>query len=162
MDPLCCSLHSPYKPQPSLVCFLFFPSIEPVGPNDTTRLGYLCVQVKKPSTLSFLPLGEALVKPEPFMETDFAKIGRPGVLHQAFRGLDKVGTVMCTSKVDTRTRTWYLDNLVAVTVPRGIRYLVHHTPGWVHQAGYTRLMVVYTFDSCRMWLMLMYFDVDVF
>lgn len=24
------------------------------------------------------------------METDFAKIGRPGVLHQAFRGLDKV------------------------------------------------------------------------
>lgn len=48
-------------------------------------------QVKKPSTLSFLPLREALSKPEPFMETDFAKIGRPGVLHQAFRGLDKVG-----------------------------------------------------------------------
>eukprot|EP00752_Nemacystus_decipiens_P009961 g8884.t1 len=46
-------------------------------------------QVKKPSTLSFLPLREALAKPEPFMETDFAKIGRPGVLHQAFRALDK-------------------------------------------------------------------------
>ncbi|CAM9314362.1 unnamed protein product, partial [Hapterophycus canaliculatus] len=46
-------------------------------------------QVKKPSTVSFLPLREALAKPEPFMETDFAKIGRPGVLHQAFRGLDK-------------------------------------------------------------------------
>lgn len=40
--------------------------------------------------MSFLPLREALTKPEPFMETDFAKIGRPGVLHQAFRGLDKV------------------------------------------------------------------------
>lgn len=46
--------------------------------------------MKKPSTLSFLPLREALSKPEPFMETDFAKIGRPDVLHQAFRGLDKV------------------------------------------------------------------------
>lgn len=40
--------------------------------------------------MSFLPLREALSKPEPFMETDFAKIGRPGVLHQAFQGLDKV------------------------------------------------------------------------
>ena len=47
-------------------------------------------QVKKPATMSFLPLREALAKPEPFMETDFAKIGRPGVLHQAFQGLDKV------------------------------------------------------------------------
>lgn len=47
-------------------------------------------QVKKPATMSFIPLKDALVKPEPFMETDFAKIGRPGVLHQAFRGLDKV------------------------------------------------------------------------
>ena len=53
-------------------------------------LNYVWMQVKKPSTLSFLPLREALAKPEPFMETDFAKIGRPGVLHQAFRGLDKV------------------------------------------------------------------------
>ncbi|CAM9515783.1 unnamed protein product [Ascophyllum nodosum] len=45
--------------------------------------------VKKPATISFRPLVEALASPEPFMETDFAKIGRPGVLHQAFRGLDK-------------------------------------------------------------------------
>lgn len=50
------------------------------------------IQVKKPVTKSFMRLREALSKPEPFMETDFAKIGRPGVLHQAFRGLDKVTT----------------------------------------------------------------------
>lgn len=61
--------------------------------------------MKKPSTLSFLPLREALSKPEPFMETDFAKIGRPDVLHQAFRGLDKVkrerlvqGVITCRGK----------------------------------------------------------------
>lgn len=46
-------------------------------------------QVKKPATMSFMRLRDALQKPEPFMETDFAKIGRPGVLHQAFRGLEK-------------------------------------------------------------------------
>ncbi|CAM9877805.1 unnamed protein product [Pylaiella littoralis] len=60
---------------------------------DTTSCGTFVSgyvnQVKKPSTVSFLPLEDALGKPEPFMETDFAKIGRPGVLHQAFRGLDK-------------------------------------------------------------------------
>ncbi|CAM9449721.1 unnamed protein product [Chrysoparadoxa australica] len=44
-------------------------------------------QVKLPVTMQFKTLKAALEEPEPFMETDFAKIGRPAVLHQTFRGL---------------------------------------------------------------------------
>ncbi|CAM9454499.1 unnamed protein product, partial [Phaeothamnion confervicola] len=53
---------------------------------STFRSGYVN-QVKKPVVAAFRPLREALLHPEPFMETDFAKIGRPGILHQAFRAL---------------------------------------------------------------------------
>ncbi len=45
-------------------------------------------QVKKPSVLSFKCLEESIQSPEPFVETDFAKFGRPTVLHTAFCGLD--------------------------------------------------------------------------
>lgn len=45
------------------------------------------------------------------METDFAKIGRPDVLHQAFRGLDKVnddggygGVIACSGSKKIRRR----------------------------------------------------------
>ena len=41
-------------------------------------------QVKQPKTLSFLPLREALAKPE-FLVTDFAKFDRPALLHLARR-----------------------------------------------------------------------------
>ncbi len=45
-------------------------------------------QVKKHSVLSFKCLEESIQSPEPFVETDFAKIGRPKVLHAAFCGLN--------------------------------------------------------------------------
>jgi ubiquitin-activating enzyme E1 len=45
-------------------------------------------QIKKAVTVAFKPLAEALNSPEPLMETDFAKIGRPALLHAAFAGLD--------------------------------------------------------------------------
>ena len=44
-------------------------------------------QVKKPEKLSFLSLRAALVAPGEFMETDFAKFGRSGLLHLGFRAL---------------------------------------------------------------------------
>lgn len=66
-------------------------------------------QVKKPATISFIPLKDALVNPEPFMETDFAKIGRPGVLHQAFRGLDKVLFSFFVDPIAYFSQTWCLD-----------------------------------------------------
>ena len=51
---------------------------------DTFVSGYVN-QVKQPCTVSFRPLKAALEDPGQFMETDFAKIGRPGVLHQVRR-----------------------------------------------------------------------------
>ncbi len=46
-------------------------------------------QVKKSTALSFKDLEESIRSPEPFVEMDFAKIGRPKVLHAAFCGLDE-------------------------------------------------------------------------
>jgi hypothetical protein len=43
--------------------------------------GYV-TQVKQRTTIHCKSLREALAAPEPFLETDFAKFGRPGVLHQ--------------------------------------------------------------------------------
>ncbi|KAG5187960.1 ubiquitin-activating enzyme E1 [Tribonema minus] len=60
---------------------------------DTTAFGTFVSgyvnQVKQPVTVAFKPLRAALDQPEPFMETDFAKFGRPGVLHQGFRALHR-------------------------------------------------------------------------
>mmetsp|Transcript_13958 Transcript_13958/g.17541 ORF Transcript_13958/g.17541 Transcript_13958/m.17541 type:complete len:1022 (+) Transcript_13958:91-3156(+) len=51
------------------------------------RGGYVN-QIKQPVTLSFKNLQQALDDPAPFLESDFAKVGRAGILHQAFRALD--------------------------------------------------------------------------
>ena len=44
-------------------------------------------QVKVPTTVAFKSLRDALTSPGEFLVSDFAKFDRPGVLHQAFRGL---------------------------------------------------------------------------
>jgi len=62
--------------------------------GDTTsfscyvRGGYVN-QIKQPAVLNFKSLEQALDDPEPFLESDFSKVGRPAILHQAFRALDK-------------------------------------------------------------------------
>ena len=55
-----------------------------LGPYTT---GGYCNQVKVPATVSFKPLREALTSPGDFLMSDFAKMDRPGILHQGFRGL---------------------------------------------------------------------------
>eukprot|EP00968_Pinguiococcus_pyrenoidosus_P028865 scaffold8168_cov239-Pinguiococcus_pyrenoidosus.AAC.4 len=50
------------------------------------RSGYV-MQVKQPVKMTFRPLEDALVSPGEFLLADFAKMDRPAVLHQAFRGL---------------------------------------------------------------------------
>lgn len=59
--------------------------------EDTTKYspykgGGRAVQVKQPETIRFLPLEEALEKPE-FLLTDFAKMESPAQLHLAFQAL---------------------------------------------------------------------------
>ena len=59
--------------------------------GDTSALpehtgGGQAVQVKQPTTLSFLPYPAALATPR-FLESDFAKLGRPAELHLAFQAL---------------------------------------------------------------------------
>jgi ubiquitin-activating enzyme E1 len=49
----------------------------------------IATQVKVPKKFSFMSLREALTQPGDFTFTDFAKWDRPGLLHQAFRGLDE-------------------------------------------------------------------------
>ncbi|KAJ3103441.1 hypothetical protein HDU97_010187 [Phlyctochytrium planicorne] len=61
--------------------------------GDTTGFnsyvsGGIFQQVKQPKTLKFLPLKDALIKPE-FVISDFAKFDRPGQLHVGFQALDK-------------------------------------------------------------------------
>ena len=46
-------------------------------------------QVKVPTTFSFQSLRSSLTQPGDFLMSDFAKWDRPGLLHQAFRGLDE-------------------------------------------------------------------------
>ena len=46
-------------------------------------------QVKMPQKFSFSSLRESLTSPGEFLMSDFAKWDRPGLLHQAFRGLDE-------------------------------------------------------------------------
>jgi len=46
-------------------------------------------QVKMPKSFSFQSLRTSLTQPGDFTFTDFAKWDRPGLLHQAFRGLDE-------------------------------------------------------------------------
>jgi ubiquitin-activating enzyme E1 len=55
-----------------------------MGPYAT---GGYCNQVKVPTTVAFKSLRDALTSPGEFLVSDFAKFDRPGVLHQAFRGL---------------------------------------------------------------------------
>ncbi|KAJ3116694.1 SPS-sensor component ptr3 [Phlyctochytrium bullatum] len=54
---------------------------------DSYVTGGIFSQVKQPKSLKFLPLKEALLKPE-FVMSDFAKFDRPGQLHVGFQALD--------------------------------------------------------------------------
>ncbi|KAJ3186739.1 SPS-sensor component ptr3 [Gaertneriomyces sp. JEL0708] len=51
------------------------------------QTGGLFTQVKKPKVFKFLPLKEAILKPE-FVIPDFAKFDRPAQLHVGFQALD--------------------------------------------------------------------------
>uniref|UniRef100_A0A7S1XMG5 E1 ubiquitin-activating enzyme n=1 Tax=Phaeomonas parva TaxID=124430 RepID=A0A7S1XMG5_9STRA len=62
------------------------PTVDATGYANYIRGGYVN-QVKKPVELSFRTMREALVSPGEFLLADFAKMDRPPVLHQAFRGL---------------------------------------------------------------------------
>ncbi|KAI8850612.1 ubiquitin-activating emzyme E1 [Chytridium lagenaria] len=61
--------------------------------GDTTNFGGyvsggIFTQVKQPKILKFLPLKDALIKPE-FVMSDYAKFDRPAQLHVGFQALDK-------------------------------------------------------------------------
>jgi ubiquitin-activating enzyme E1 len=67
-------------------------SIEDTSSYGDYKLGGYADQVKQPKTLHFNSLQESLKNPGEFLESDFAKFGRPPVLHQAFRALAEFQT----------------------------------------------------------------------
>ncbi|KAJ3165635.1 hypothetical protein HK101_000191 [Irineochytrium annulatum] len=55
------------------------------------KTGGIFTQVKQPKAFKFLPLKDALIKPE-FVISDFSKFDRPAQLHLGFQALDKFRT----------------------------------------------------------------------
>eukprot|EP00210_Caulerpa_lentillifera_P007110 g6803.t1 len=61
---------------------------------DTTSFGDysnggIVTQMKQTKTLEFKSLTESLINPGEFLQSDFSKLERPGILHVAFQALDE-------------------------------------------------------------------------